>query len=1012
MKIGYFVWVYISVLVIGGISVYDFQDRNLHNRVQERLSDIARQKVDQIQVWRSERLVDAQLLTGNRLLAEGLIQWLGGLPDPHILVELQSYLEPLRQPYGYFDYVLVDNQSNVRLNTFDPMAIGLDADTLAALYESWRSFQPVMTDLHQGQWYPVPYLSLVAPLFENLRPAGAIILFIDPRRQLIPLLQSRPYSGAAIETQLIRRDGNDVLSLQQANGQSVSIRPPLKLLDATVARAIEGAPGLIEGIDPNLQPVAAIALSVPNTPWILMVKVNHAEIFAPGRRDMWILDMGLLAIMGMVGLLVALAWQIRKRNDERLLREAESAERRSLEQFLNLFNQSLDAIFLLGIDFRLIDANPAAVTLLGYSREDLIRLQLPDILAEDERPHICEIAPRLLSGEVRQHEWLHKRKDGTTFPGEITAKVLNSDKFFATVRDISIRKHVERLNRELNEQLEKRVSERTAELNERTLELFKSQERFRLAMEVSSEGLWDGDLKSGKFYYSPGFFKMLGYAPDELPGNLETWVGLLHPEHRHDMLLKAKEMLRSGNIELECQMIDKEGRVHWILCRGAIVCWNARGEPIRAIGTHQDITDRKNILIALQNSEQQYRTLNNSLEHQVAERTAELNAANIAKNHFLAHMSHEIRTPMNAILGLTQILENEPHTETQGELLRKIIESGDFLLHIINDILDFSKIEAGHLSIEEQPFLLSKVIGRVDNLLRHKVIEKGLALHLPSINNDLDELMGDALRLEQVLLNLVSNAIKFTRHGEIKLIVTPFEDTDRAIVYRLEVHDTGIGIHPDVQDTLFHPFIQADNSISRRYGGTGLGLAISRRLVELMGGKLGVSSKPDKGSIFWFEIPFKRGSGYPLPHDKKNSDICTHPDYDLNGLRVLAVDDKRINLTILERALLQEGTSITLAMDGKEALEILQGSPKDFDVILMDVQMPVMDGLHATQEIKGNECLSHIPVIILSAGVFAEERLAAQKAGADDFLSKPINLSELKAVLSQYARTVDIQTHR
>jgi len=375
-------------------------------------------------------------------------------------------------------------------------------------------------------------------------------------------------------------------------------------------------------------------------------------------------------------------------------------------------------------------------------------------------------------------------------------------------------------------------------------------------------------------------------------------------------------------------------------------------------------------------------------------------------------MSHEIRTPMNAILGLTQILENEPHTETQGELLRKIIESGDFLLHIINDILDFSKIEAGHLSIEEQPFLLSKVIGRVDNLLRHKVIEKGLALHLPSINNDLDELMGDALRLEQVLLNLVSNAIKFTRHGEIKLIVTPFEDTDRAIVYRLEVHDTGIGIHPDVQDTLFHPFIQADNSISRRYGGTGLGLAISRRLVELMGGKLGVSSKPDKGSIFWFEIPFKRGSGYPLPHDKKNSDICTHPDYDLNGLRVLAVDDKRINLTILERALLQEGTSITLAMDGKEALEILQGSPKDFDVILMDVQMPVMDGLHATQEIKGNECLSHIPVIILSAGVFAEERLAAQKAGADDFLSKPINLSELKAVLSQYARTVDIQTHR
>jgi len=331
---------------------------------------------------------------------------------------------------------------------------------------------------------------------------------------------------------------------------------------------------------------------------------------------------------------------------------------------------------------------------------------------------------------------------------------------------------------------------------------------------------------------------------------------------------------------------------------------------------------------------------------------------------------------------------------------------------IINDILDFSKIEAGRLSIEEHPFLLSKVIGRVDNLLRHKAIEKGLALHLPSINNDLDELIGDALRLEQVLLNLVSNAIKFTRHGKIVILANSFDATESAIKYRLEVHDTGIGIHPDVQDTLFHPFIQADNSISRRYGGTGLGLAISRRLVELMGGKLGVTSEPDKGSIFWFEIPFGRGRGYLVPRGAHHTDESTHPDHDLNGLRILAVDDNRINLSILERALKREGTSITLALDGKEAMEILQGSPEDFDVILMDVKMPVMDGLQATREIKRNECLSHIPVIILSAGVFAEEQLAAKKAGADDFLSKPINLSELKSVLSRYSRTVDIQTHQ
>ena len=513
---------FISVLLIGGSAVHDFQHRKLHNQIEDKLVDITRHKVEQIQAWRNERLIDAQLLMGNRLLTEGLVKWLGGAPDPHILVELQSYLEPMRHPYGYFDYIVVDSVSQVKLNTLDPMVSSLDVQLRAALFEAWRTYQPVMTDFYQSHGNPYLYLGLVAPLFDNLHPAGAIILFIDPHRQLHSLLESWSSPGIKAETLLLRRDGSDVMFLDRAHSLPGQIQQAVNLVDASVAQAIKGKKGLIETKDLNQKPVAAIAMSVPETPWILLMKTDHKSLFAEGERDVLLSEIGLLAILVVIGLVIALAWQIHKRNDERLLREAEMAERKSLEQFLNLFNQSLDAIFLLKLDFSLIDANPAAVQLLGYSRDDLVRLELPDILAENERQHIHEIAPRLLSGEIKHHEWLHKRKDGTIFPAEITAKALNSDKFFATVRDISLRKRMERMNQEINEELEKRVMERTTILNQRTLELFKSQERFRLAMDVSSEGLWEGNLKTGKFYYSPGFCKMLGFDPDDLPGNIET----------------------------------------------------------------------------------------------------------------------------------------------------------------------------------------------------------------------------------------------------------------------------------------------------------------------------------------------------------------------------------------------------------------------------------------------------------------------------------------------------------
>ena len=390
--------------------------------------------------------------------------------------------------------------------------------------------------------------------------------------------------------------------------------------------------------------------------------------------------------------------------------------------------------------------------------------------------------------------------------------------------------------------------------------------------------------------------------------------------------------------------------------------------------------------------------LNRDLERKVAERTAAANASNQAKSEFLAHMSHEIRTPMNAVLGLAQLLHRERLSPNQTAMVERIQAAGQSLLGIINDILDFSKIEAGQLRLEIRPFDLAALLHKLNHLLAPAALAKGLALRITPPPASLGPLQGDPLRLEQVLVNLIGNGIKFTDRGEAVLWVdTRTADTGVARL-RFTVRDTGIGISPAALTNLFQPFTQADVGITRRFGGSGLGLSICKRLVELMEGEIGVESAPGQGSTFWFELSFGRAAalGVETP-TAPVSELPAGPR--LPGLSILVVDDSALNRDLVERLLILEGARVTLAADGQQAVQLLQTPRPAYDAVLMDVQMPVMDGGTATRVIRDRLGLRDLPIIALTAGVLAEERQAIREAGVDAVLAKPLDLEQLVAML-------------
>ena len=694
-------------------------------------------------------------------------------------------------------------------------------------------------------------------------------------------------------------------------------------------------------------------------PFYVQVAVSEAQALVGWWRHLWLMS-GLAALVALGAVLGLRRWWQTQQVEQAALRAVQESE----AQYKSLVENLNEGVWQIDPNGRTVFVNARMAAMLGYTVEEMLGKPLFSFMDASGKELAEHNLARRRTGIAERHDFEFMRQDGSRLYTSVsTAPVVDRHGVYqgalAGIQDITDRKRAEKALRLTQLSVDK-------------------------AADTVFWILPDGSL----FYVNEQACRHLGYSRDELLG---MSVSDFDPDYNPEAFREHWLQLRTlGNMRFESKNRRKDGTLVPVEVNANYIHFEQQAYSFAFV---RDISERK------------------QAEADLIEAKQAAEAANIAKSRFLATMSHEIRTPMNGMLGMAQLLvDDPPSAEHTQNYARTILHAGQMLLRLLNDILDLAKIESGKLTLEAGIVQPTAIIQETETLFISMTQAKGLKFSACWQTPGEPRYRGDPHRLQQMLTNLVNNAIKFTPQGEVRIEARAVAEEGSRTWLEFAVRDTGIGIAADQQARLFQPFSQADNTTTREFGGSGLGLSIVHRLAQAMGGEVGVESTPGQGSRFWFRVPLE-----PLPAASDSRATPRTPSRpaeptdspQLTG-QILIVEDYAFNQMLVETMLQKIGLTTQTVDNGQQAVEAVMAETHPIDVILMDVQMPVMDGHTATEHIRAWEQTqqrARLPIIALTADAFPEDRARCLSAGMDDYLPKPLVMNDLIAVLTKWLPT-------
>lgn len=1008
-------------ILAGTLAIHHIKARLLANSG-ETLALAAASATDKLDLLLEERYGDIQMIGQNPVFRSR---------DAAVIA---TYLRALQNAYPVYLWLGFADRNGRILTATDMATVGRDASTRTWFQAARKKQGPHAEDAAPSPeaegmlvvTFSTPILTTSGEFHGVVVAQVGLHVLEDAVARVAMTLQAQVDTQHRIEWQVLTQAGEVIVDsvLREEGARNLY---QLGLPSARLAQW--GPPGFVE--EPHLRRGTVMlsgyahgkgTLDFPALGWAVLIRQDREDIFMPINRILWMLAVGgCVVLLPMGGLLI---WSTRRLEQEwmgsvlrshALLGLVEAARQLTSEQDLSCLLQRLAEISreLTGASysaFGVFDEGGTNVTQFVTSGID-----------EATRKAIGKLPTGTgLLGHLATTEGVLRIKDLTRHP--VSAGIPPHHPPMHTFLGVSIRVQGKLFGRlyltnkqafgggeteftEMDEQIVSALaSQAGAAIKKATLlnELRKAEEKSRLLLESTGEGICGLDLTGRCSFINQAALVLLGYQREELLGqNLHELIHYRYPDgdpYPADQC-PIYRALQTGQ---GCRVDDE------YLCRknGTLLPVEMSAHPLLnegvvtgAVVTFQDISDRKHAQDALLKAAQglEWKNLELAQARDQAMATARL------KSEFLATMSHEIRTPLNGIIGMTDLLDDTALTKEQEDYVHTLRSSGESLLQIVNDILDFSKIEAGKLNIEIIDFDLRTTIESVLDLFADKVKKQGLELVGLTFANVPSNVRGDPHRLRQILTNLVGNAVKFTEQGEVSLQVTLAQDFEEHFIARFDVNDTGIGISPEGMTRLFQSFSQADGSTTRKYGGTGLGLAICKQLVEMMHGEIGVDSQLGKGTHFWFTL---RLGKQPVDTGRQNS-LPT----ELRGLRVCLVDDNATNRTLLLHYTSAWGMQSVAIEDGPRALELLraaamQGHP--FDLAIMDMKMPGMDGLALARAVRRDQAIHSLPIVLITSLGQSGDAAAAQELNISAYLTKPIHRSQLQECLGLVMRATPV----